>query len=69
MARSELQHVESVGLPDGKAQEERLTLAEVIERNRPNPWGFGYKRLYLMCALVLLCSTMNGKHLSIICCG
>lgn len=63
-ARPEVQHDESVNLPnlpDGKPQEERLTLAEVIERNRPDPWGSGYKKLYLMCALVFLCSTMNGN--------
>ncbi|KAF7593618.1 hypothetical protein BBP40_011136 [Aspergillus hancockii] len=64
-ARLELQHMESVGLPDGKAQEEHLTLAEVIERNRPDPWGSGYRKLYLMCALVFLCSTMNGYDTSL----
>lgn len=26
----------------------------------PNPWGKGAKKLYMMCALVYLCSTMNG---------
>lgn len=62
MAQPELRPTESVGLPEGKAQDERLTLAEIIERNRPDPWGSGYRTLYLMCALVFLCSTMNGKQ-------
>jgi hypothetical protein len=26
----------------------------------PNPWGKGAKKLYMMCLLVYLCSTMNG---------
>jgi hypothetical protein len=27
----------------------------------PDPWGKGAKKLYMMCALVYLCSTMNGN--------
>jgi hypothetical protein len=26
----------------------------------PDPWGKGAKKLYMMCAMVYLCSTMNG---------
>jgi hypothetical protein len=26
----------------------------------PSPWGKGHKSLYLFCALIYLCSTMNG---------
>lgn len=29
----------------------------------PNPWGKGLKRLYLYCAFIYLCSTMNGRFL------
>ena len=36
-------------------------LATVIQENKPNPWGRGYVHLYLCCALVFLCSTMNGQ--------
>ena len=36
-----------------------LTLADAaIER--PSPWGTGHRKLYLFCAVVYLCSTMNG---------
>jgi hypothetical protein len=27
----------------------------------PSPWGNGHRSLYLFCALIYLCSTMNGK--------
>jgi hypothetical protein len=26
----------------------------------PDPWGKGARKLYMMCALLYLCSTMNG---------
>lgn len=63
MAPPEPEHLESAGPSNEKVQGDPLTLAEVIERNRPDPWGSGYRKLYLMSALVFLCSTMNGKHL------
>lgn len=35
---------------------------------QPSPWGKGYKKLYMMCGLVYLCSTMNGTtHFNIFC--
>jgi hypothetical protein len=40
------------------AEGERGIPAEVGKP--PNPWGKGAKKLYMMCALVYLCSTMNG---------
>jgi hypothetical protein len=36
-------------------------LAAVIKESKPNPWGRGYLHLYFCCALVFLCSTMNGQ--------
>jgi hypothetical protein len=27
----------------------------------PNPWGKGHVKLYMLCGLIYLCSTMNGK--------
>ena len=36
-------------------------LAAVIQENKPDPWGRGYRHLYFCCALVFLCSTMNGQ--------
>ena len=36
-------------------------LAAVIQEHKPNPWGRGYLHLYFCCALVFLCSTMNGQ--------
>lgn len=32
----------------------------LAEIEAPNPWGKGHKRLYMYCALIYLCSTMNG---------
>jgi hypothetical protein len=43
------------GMPEGPPVD---NLAEVGKP--PNPWGKGAKKLYMMCALVYLCSTMNG---------
>ncbi|KAK0105008.1 hypothetical protein ONS95_004622 [Cadophora gregata] len=40
------------------ANAEPETLAAV---ERPNPWGKGHRSLYLMCALIYMCSTMNGN--------
>jgi hypothetical protein len=41
-------------------------LAPVVDRlpidARPNVWGPGYRKLYMMCSLVYLCSTMNGTY-------
>jgi len=45
------------------AEGERGIPAEVGKP--PNPWGKGAKKLYMMCALVYLCSTMNGIWTSI----
>jgi hypothetical protein len=36
-------------------------LAAVIQEHRLNLWGHGYLHLYLCCALVFLCCTMNGQ--------
>lgn len=34
--------------------------ANIISTRKPDPRGSGYLRLYLLVAVVLLCSTMNG---------
>lgn len=50
---------------DAKEQQVPLTLADIMEKHKPNPWGPGYRKLYLMSALIFLCSTMNdGSHVS-----
>ena len=36
------------------------TYATILAKNKPNPLGSGYLRLYLLSAAVFLCSTMNG---------
>lgn len=41
-----------------------VDFAAALEDNKPNPWGKGYLRMYLFCALIFLCSTMNGKLFS-----
>lgn len=30
----------------------------------PDPWAWGHVQLYLVCAIVYLCSTMNGESCS-----
>lgn len=39
-------------------------LAKVMQENKPRPFSAGYIRMYLMCALIYLCSTMNGRSRS-----
>lgn len=34
--------------------------AAVILTTKPNTWGSGFRKLYLVSSLVYLCSTMNG---------
>ena len=36
------------------------TYATILAKDKPNPLGPGYLRLYLLSAAVFLCSTMNG---------
>ena len=36
------------------------TYATILAKNKPNPLGSGYIRLYILSAAVFLCSTMNG---------
>jgi hypothetical protein len=36
------------------------TYAKILASNKPNPLGPGYIKLYLLSAVVFLCSTMNG---------
>lgn len=48
-------HEEKVGAAAG------ATLADILQNDKPNPWSPGYLRLYLVCLLVYLCSTMNGN--------
>lgn len=38
-----------------------MLYASIMENHRPDKFGWGYLRLYLICGLVFLCSTMNGK--------
>jgi hypothetical protein len=59
--------VEGISEPrNTSAEREKRTPAEAAVDNLaevgkpPNPWGKGAKKLYMMCALVYLCSTMNG---------
>ncbi|KAK5632489.1 hypothetical protein RRF57_008203 [Xylaria bambusicola] len=36
------------------------TYASIMGTNKPDPWGPGYIRLYLLAATIFLCSTMSG---------
>lgn len=36
-------------------------LAKVLRENKPGAFSSGYIRMYLMCMLIYLCSTMNGQ--------
>lgn len=38
---------------------QNVQLAAIIETHKPNPLGRGYLKLYAVCVLVFLCSTMN----------
>jgi hypothetical protein len=37
------------------------TLAAALSEDKPNPWSKGYFKLYAICLLVYLCSTMTGS--------
>lgn len=39
---------------------ENVDLAAALGSNKPDTWGKGPRKLYIMCLLVYLCSTMNG---------
>ncbi|KAL2670177.1 hypothetical protein Neosp_015058 [[Neocosmospora] mangrovei] len=36
------------------------TYANIMAKNKPNPRGPGYIKLYILASVVFLCSTMNG---------
>jgi hypothetical protein len=40
-------------------------LAAALEEERPSLWGKGYIRLYMICGLLYLCSTMTGEYASL----
>ncbi|CAL5867486.1 uncharacterized protein PFLUO_LOCUS1705 [Penicillium psychrofluorescens] len=42
------------------AQMEGITFQAALEISKPNPWAKGYLHMYTVCALIFLCSTMNG---------
>ncbi|KAJ5625739.1 hypothetical protein N7510_002048 [Penicillium lagena] len=42
------------------AQAEGITFQAALEISKPNPWAKGYLHMYSVCALIFLCSTMNG---------
>lgn len=37
------------------------TYATIMATHKPNPRGPGYIKLYILSAVVFLCSTMNGE--------
>lgn len=39
------------------------TYAEIMAEHKPNPFGAGHIKLYLMCAVLFLNSTMNGNYM------
>ncbi|KAJ9654909.1 hypothetical protein H2198_006091 [Neophaeococcomyces mojaviensis] len=67
--RSTIEHLESP--PKGSTKPDILTektihahnatLAAALTEDKQSPWSRGYFRLYAICLLVYLCSTMNGK--------
>lgn len=54
-------NVDDTVLKEKKIQVHNVTLAGVLQDNKPSVTGKGYIKLYLICALVYLCSTMNGR--------
>lgn len=59
------EHIESSDSPvtihTEKVEALNVDLAKALEQDAPSPWSKGYLRLYLMCGLIYLCSTMNGS--------
>lgn len=54
------EHHEASRLPDpgsGVAIATTLQDAHAV----PDPWAWGHVQLYLVCAIVYMCSTMNGE--------
>lgn len=49
----------------GQSINEREKVSTVHDEaliSKPDTWGSGFKKLYLVCGLVYLCSTMNGLY-------
>lgn len=51
---------------DAKAGVVGLTFAVIMERHKPDPWGPGHLKLYLLAALCFLNSTMSGTAASVL---
>lgn len=53
---SEHQEMQAVGDPG-------VSIAATLENAHavPDPWAWGHIHLYLVCAIVYMCSTMNGN--------
>lgn len=41
-------------------EESTETYARIMAAHKPNPLGPGYIKLYMLSAVIFLCSTMNG---------
>ena len=55
------QHMDSATLDNVKLQEPSAeTYAAIMAQHKPDPWGPGYIRLYMVAGSVFLCSTMSG---------
>ncbi len=39
-----------------------MVYASIMANHKPDKFGLGYLRLYVICLLIFLCSTMNGKQ-------
>lgn len=65
---ADMKHSEDEEKPDStpvmveekQIQAHNVTLAKILQESKPNPLGAGYLRLYCICGLLYLCSTMNG---------
>lgn len=44
-------------------EESTETYARIMAAHKPNPFGPGYIKLYMLSAVIFLCSTMNGMQL------
>lgn len=64
MSLAEKSNVDMVEDIDNEKADISSRVAENIAAvgHPPNPWGKGLRRLYFYCALIYLCSTMNGKY-------
>jgi hypothetical protein len=57
---TDVAYVETLG-KEGEDRPVAIVTALDATGSRPDAWGKGHIQLYILCAIVYLCSTMNGE--------